>query len=53
MIIDADAAASDSVEAPVAGQLLPDELGFVPAGYSVSPVPAGGPESSRCSTSAR
>lgn len=49
----ADAAAADSVEAPPAGELLPDELGVVPAGLDVSHVSAVGSESGRRITQAR
>lgn len=43
----ADAAASHSGEAPPAGQLLPDELGVLPAGRDVPLVSAVGSESGR------
>lgn len=45
LIIGADAAASDPVEDPPAGELLPDDLGGVPAGLDVSCVSAVGSES--------
>lgn len=45
--LSADAAAADAREAPPAGQLLPNELGVVPAGLRVSPVSAVSSESSR------
>lgn len=53
LILGADAAAADSFEAPPAGQLLPDELGVVPAGLVVSRVSAVGSESGRRFTQTR
>lgn len=45
--LSADAAAADAREAPPAGQLLPNELGVLPAGLCVSPVSAVSSESGR------
>lgn len=47
LVMCADAAAADSVEASPAGELLPDELGVLPAGLDVSCVSAVGSESGR------